>query len=112
MAADLKPTSCPALLTAEAIGRLISLALRSGISTEEVVNQLKGIGGAEPIFTNGLLIQSIPDAIAKVLETHIGTVHTHHQDHNGLNCPICGSSISDEKCPTCANCGWSKCNGV
>ena len=97
---------------AEAIGRLISLALRSGISTEEVVNQLKGIGGAEPIFTNGLLIQSIPDAIAKVLETHIGTVHTHHQDHNALNCPICGSSVSDEKCPTCANCGWSKCNGV
>ncbi len=55
---------------AEAIGRLISLALRSGIPTEEVVNQLKGIGGAEPIFTNGQLIQSIPDAIAKVLETH------------------------------------------
>ena len=97
---------------AEAIGRLISLALRSGISTEEVVNQLKGIGGAEPIFTNGLLIQSIPDAIAKVLETHVGTVHSHHQDHNNLYCPICGSSISDEKCPTCANCGWSKCNGV
>jgi ribonucleoside-diphosphate reductase alpha chain len=97
---------------AEAIGRLISLALRSGISTEEVVNQLKGIGGAEPIFSNGQLIQSIPDAIAKVLETHVGKVNTHHQDHNALNCPICGSSIRDEKCPTCANCGWSKCNGV
>ena len=97
---------------AEAIGRLISLALRSGISTEEVVNQLKGIGGAEPIFSNGQLIQSIPDAIAKVLETHVGKVNTHHQDMNGLNCPICGSSVSDEKCPTCANCGWSKCNGV
>jgi ribonucleoside-diphosphate reductase alpha chain len=97
---------------AEAIGRLISLALRSGISTEEVVNQLKGIGGAEPIFTNGLLIQSIPDAIAKVLETHVGTVSTHHQDHNALYCPVCGSSVNDEKCPTCSNCGWSKCNGV
>ncbi len=97
---------------AEAIGRLISLALRSGISTEEVVNQLKGIGGAEPIFSNGQLIQSIPDAIAKVLETHVGTVNSHHQDHNALHCPICGSSINDEKCPTCSNCGWSKCNGV
>ncbi len=97
---------------AEAIGRLISLALRSGISTEEVVNQLKGIGGAEPIFSNGQLIQSIPDAIAKVLETHVGKVNTHHQDMSGLNCPICGSSVTDEKCPTCANCGWSKCNGV
>ena len=97
---------------AEAIGRLISLALRSGISTEEVVNQLKGIGGAEPIFSNGQLIQSIPDAIAKVLETHVGKVNTRHQDINSLQCPICGASISDEKCPTCANCGWSKCNGV
>ncbi len=97
---------------AEAIGRLISLALRSGISTEEVVNQLKGIGGAEPIFSNGQLIQSIPDAIAKVLETHVGKVNTRHQDINSLQCPICGSSITDEKCPTCANCGWSKCNGV
>lgn len=97
---------------AEAIGRLISLALRSGISAEEVVNQLKGIGGAEPIFSNGQLIQSIPDAIAKVLETHVGKVNTSHQDLNALQCPICGSSITDEKCPTCANCGWSKCNGV
>ncbi len=97
---------------AEAIGRLISLALRSGISTEEVVNQLKGIGGAEPIFSNGQLIQSIPDAIAKVLETHVGKVNTHHQDMNALHCPVCGSGVSDEKCPTCASCGWSKCNGV
>jgi ribonucleoside-diphosphate reductase alpha chain len=97
---------------AEAIGRLISLALRSGIPTEEVVNQLKGIGGAEPIFTNGQLIQSIPDAIAKVLETHIGAVKVKHQDIHVSNCPLCGTSLSDEKCPTCANCGWSKCNGV
>ncbi len=97
---------------AEAIGRLISLALRSGISCEEVVNQLKGIGGAEPIFSNGQLIQSIPDAIAKVLESHVGKVSTRHQDMSGLNCPICGGSVPDEKCPTCANCGWSKCNGV
>lgn len=97
---------------AEAIGRLISLALRSGISCEEVVNQLKGIGGAEPIFSNGQLIQSIPDAIAKVLETHVGKVRSRHQDHNAFNCPICGNELNDEKCPTCANCGWSKCNGV
>jgi ribonucleoside-diphosphate reductase alpha chain len=97
---------------AEAIGRLISLALRSGISTEEVVNQLKGIGGAEPIFSNGQLIQSIPDAIAKVLETHVGSVNTKHQDINAIHCPICGNALADEKCPTCANCGWSKCNGV
>jgi ribonucleoside-diphosphate reductase alpha chain len=97
---------------AEAIGRLISLALRSGIPTQEVVNQLKGIGGAEPIFTNGQLIQSIPDAIAKVLETHIGAVNVKHQDIHVSKCPLCGTALNDEKCPTCVTCGWSKCNGV
>jgi ribonucleoside-diphosphate reductase alpha chain len=97
---------------AEAIGRLISLALRSGIPTGEVVNQLKGIGGAEPIFTNGQLIQSIPDAIAKVLESHVGPVNVRRQDIHVSACPLCGTSLSDEKCPTCSNCGWSKCNGV
>jgi len=76
------------------------------------ITQYKGIGGAEPIFTNGQLIQSIPDAIAKVLETHIGAVNVKHQDIHVSNCPICGTGLNDEKCPTCANCGWSKCNGV
>ncbi len=59
---------------AEALGRLISLALRSGVEPQEVIYQLKGIGGAEPIFTEGGLVQSIPDAIAKVLERHLGEV--------------------------------------
>jgi len=97
---------------AEAIGRLISLALRTGISTEEVVSQLKGIGGAEPIFSQGLLVQSIPDAIAQVLERHVGTVSYNRTDLNLVCCPVCGNNLPDEKCPTCINCGWSKCNGV
>ncbi len=97
---------------AEAIGRLISLALRSGISAEQVVHQIKGIGGAEPIFHNGQLVQSIPDAIAKVLETHVGQVAVSHQDMHTLNCPLCATTLADEKCPTCPTCGWSKCGGV
>ena len=97
---------------AEAIGRLISLALRSGIPTGQVVAQLRGIGGADPIFHNGQLIQSIPDAIAQVLENHIGEVAVNRQDLNTHNCPVCGSLLPDQKCPTCPNCGWSKCNGI
>ena len=97
---------------AEAIGRLISLALRSGIPTDQVVSQLKGIGGAEPIFHHGLLVQSIPDAIAQVLERHFGQVAVNRQDMNAAVCPMCGNTLADEKCPTCSNCGWSKCNGV
>ena len=94
---------------AEALGRLISLALRSGVEPEEVIQQLKGIGGSEPIFTEGGLIQSIPDAIAKVLEKHFGEVQHNAKDFYTVRCKICGALLPDEKCPVCTNCGWSKC---
>ncbi len=97
---------------AEAIGRLTSLVLRSGISADEVVSQLKGIGGAEPTFHNGALIQSIPDAIAQALEKHIGEVAVANQDINSITCPMCGATLPDEKCPTCPNCAWTKCGGT
>jgi len=94
---------------AEALGRLISTALRSGVEAEEVITQLKGIGGSEPIFTEGGLIQSIPDAIAKVLEKHFGEVKMSAKDFYTVRCKICGTLLPDEKCPVCNNCGWSKC---
>jgi len=97
---------------AEAIGRLASLALRSGLSAEEVVNQLKGIGGSEPTFHNGSLIQSIPDAIALALEHQIGEVQVNKQDLNTITCPLCGTGLQDEKCPVCPNCGWTRCTGT
>jgi ribonucleoside-diphosphate reductase alpha chain len=55
----------------EAICRMISLSLRSGIGIADVVDQLKGIRGPDPVFHNGERILSLPDAIANVLETHI-----------------------------------------
>lgn len=54
----------------EAIGRLVSLAFRHNIDVSEIVEELKGIGGEHPIFQNGGLVLSIPDAIARVLEKH------------------------------------------
>lgn len=95
---------------AEAIGRLVSLALRSGVEPKEVVNQLKGIGGSEPIFTDGGLVHSIPDAIAKVLERHFGAVPNGSRDLFQLLCKQCGATLPDEKCPTCPNCGFNKCS--
>lgn len=97
---------------AEAIGRLCSLALRSGIPANEVASQLKGIGGSEPTFHNGNLIHSIPDAIAQVLENHTGKVEVNKQDLNTIACPVCGASLIDEKCPTCPNCAWSRCTST
>jgi ribonucleoside-diphosphate reductase alpha chain len=56
----------------EAISRLISLALRSGIEPREIVKQLKGISGPSPVWDGqGGQILSTPDAIGKVLETYI-----------------------------------------
>jgi ribonucleoside-diphosphate reductase alpha chain len=95
---------------AEAIGRLISLALRSGVEPKEVVSQLKGIGGSEPIFTEGGLVTSIPDAIAKVLERHFGEGKNGAKDMFQSSCRQCGATLADEKCPVCPNCGWNKCS--
>lgn len=55
----------------EAICRLISLALRSGVGLADVIDQLKGIRGPDIMFSNGGTIHSLPDAIGQVLEKHI-----------------------------------------
>lgn len=95
---------------AEALGRLISLALRSGLDPKEVIGQLKGIGGSEPIFTEADLVHSIPDAIAKVLERHLGAIKSNPKDFFKTYCKVCSATLPDEKCPTCPNCGWNRCS--
>ncbi|MBI4054422.1 MAG: adenosylcobalamin-dependent ribonucleoside-diphosphate reductase, partial [Candidatus Doudnabacteria bacterium] len=55
----------------EAICRLISLSLRSGVKVAELINQLKGIRGPDPMWNNGKPMLSIADAIAQTLEQHI-----------------------------------------
>ena len=106
------------MANAEAIGRLISLALRSGISIKDIANQLKGIGGSEVTFHDGSVIQSIPDAIAFVLEKYSfqnpPKVSKPEQLTNisTIACPICTAEIQDEKCPVCPNCAWTKCSGI
>lgn len=55
----------------EAIGRLVSLALRFDVPIEEIVNQLIGISGERPTPTGDKLYLSIPDAIGQVLSKYI-----------------------------------------
>jgi ribonucleoside-diphosphate reductase alpha chain len=55
----------------EAITRLISLALRSNVAIEEIIEQLKGIRGPDVSFSEQGMVFSLPDAVAKVLEKHI-----------------------------------------
>lgn len=100
----------------EAIGRLVSLALRSGVDVADIVDQLKGIGGEHPIFQKDGLILSIPDAIARVLEkkyvkgTEKKRPGKHANSLMGETCPDCGETISfEEGCMTCHFCGFTKC---
>ena len=55
----------------EAISRLISLALRSGIDPNAIIKQLKGISGPNPTWEDGRLILSTPDAIGKALDDYL-----------------------------------------
>ncbi|MCK4385324.1 MAG: vitamin B12-dependent ribonucleotide reductase, partial [candidate division Zixibacteria bacterium] len=96
----------------EAICRLISLALRSGISVEKTIEQLIGIGGASPIYQEGGLVMSIPDAIAKVLNKHFGKTKIQNslKDLYLEYCPDCGGKLEHESgCLVCRLCGFSKC---
>lgn len=96
----------------EAIGRLVSLALRSGISINDVIRQLKGIGGSTQVLDEDLftLILSIPDAIAKGLEMLINGEINNHELIKGDVCPTCGAPlVYEEGCIHCVFCGFSKC---
>ncbi len=64
-----KAGSCDQALT-EAVTRLASLAMRSGIDPEEIVRQLRGIT-CHPAWDQGQLIQSGPDAIAISLDKQL-----------------------------------------
>ncbi len=100
----------------EAIGRLVSLALRSGVKVENIVEQLKGIGGEHPVFQKDGLVLSIPDAISRVLENRYlkdkpGQGRGKYEKGLlGETCPECGQTISfEEGCMTCHFCGFTKC---
>jgi ribonucleoside-diphosphate reductase alpha chain len=99
----------------EAIGRLISLALRADVDVKDIINQLMGIGGEHPVFQEGGLVLSIPDAIARVLEKRyvkggMGHPNNNHMELSGQRCPDCGQKISfEEGCQICHFCGFTKC---
>ncbi len=115
----------------EAISRLISLALRSGIDAAEIIKQLKGISGPNAVWENGTLVTSAPDAIAKAMERYIERRQTDSTEpvaaepktstqaikkkDTGLleipdQCPDCGDRIAHEDgCLVCRSCGFTRC---
>jgi ribonucleoside-diphosphate reductase alpha chain len=64
----------------EAIGRLLSLALRSGIELHSIVEQLRGIRCPSPSWEKGGRIFSCSDAIARAIE-HRAQEMKHRKAH-------------------------------
>ncbi|MFH1519251.1 MAG: ribonucleotide reductase N-terminal alpha domain-containing protein [Candidatus Omnitrophota bacterium] len=115
----------------EAVGRLVSLALRGGIDVKVIVEQLKGIRCPSPSWDKGKKIFSCADAIAWVLEKRtvdqkeavkVEALPSQKREEISLVvnkkkfssvvgvCPDCGSALRhQEGCLVCAGCGYSKC---
>ncbi len=55
----------------EATARLISIALRSGISVDAIIEQVKGIRCPACIRREGVNVTSCPDAIARVIKEYV-----------------------------------------
>lgn len=62
-----------AMADAEAMGRMISLALRSGISIQQVHRQLRGISSDRAVGLGPNKVLSVPDAIGLALEDWMRT---------------------------------------
>ena len=54
----------------DAISRMISLALRSGVDPDQIVEQLKGIT-CDPVWDGGTLVRSPADAVSLALSRHL-----------------------------------------
>ena len=104
----------------EAISRLTSLALRSGIDVDSIVKHLRGIRCPSIAWEQGHAILSCADAIASVLEKYIREKTATNPDTPSKNpdtvkswagqCPDCGGPlIYQEGCNICLACGFTKC---
>ncbi|HTP06030.1 MAG TPA: vitamin B12-dependent ribonucleotide reductase [Nitrospirota bacterium] len=122
----------------EAVSRMVSLALRSGVSIDSIIKQVKGIRCPSPAWGEGGSILSCPDAIGRALERYAKDGMSYRQHHKvkaasaqqviansssdcakggsknllGLcpECPDCGGLLEfGEGCAFCRGCGFSKC---
>ena len=126
---------CPS--QTEAASRLISIALRSGINVDDIIDQLRGIRCHSTLRKKDVKVLSCPDAIGRVLEKvkeingYAGakgeTEKSKQRMKTGITpakqkekiqrpavyadtCPECGSLLEHEGgCVVCRFCGYSKC---
>ena len=121
-----KAGGCAASQT-EAIGRLISLALRAGVDPGAIARQLGGVRCPSPSWNNGDKVFSCADGISKALAQHLADLNsklplpdsimadTEPAIESLVNrlagmCMECGSTLEySDGCAVCRNCGYSRC---
>ena len=109
----------------EAIGRLISLALRAGADPQAIVKQLIGIRCDKPYGLGPDRVLSCSDAIAKSLAENLASkapamdpqakpfamLLNHRTGKVTFPCPDCGCELKfEEGCEKCGVCGYSRCS--
>lgn len=125
-----KAGGCPS--QSEATARLVSIALRSGVSIDEILDQLQGIRCPSTIRHAGMKCTSCPDAIARVVKKTAEMLEAQKlgagaspllqaSPHPAVPkeqtarqmkfCPECGEKMEHEGgCVSCRSCGYSKCH--
>jgi ribonucleoside-diphosphate reductase alpha chain len=98
----------------EAIGRMVSLAWRSGLQARQVIKQLQGISCHSHSGFGENKILSCADAVAKAIQSHMTAngdkvQHEKRAFFKGA-CPDCGGIVEHEGgCVVCRICGYSEC---
>jgi ribonucleoside-diphosphate reductase alpha chain len=95
----------------EALGRMVSLAWRSGVEAAPVIKQLVGISCHQPAGFGVEKVLSCSDAVAKAIERHCGEAGgTKKRALDRGACPDCGGTVEHlEGCVVCRACGYSEC---
>jgi len=105
----------------DAVSRVISAALRAGVKPESVIKQLRGNRCSAPLWVDGGMVLSCPDAIGIALERYLEYKQTGEAsdtvtkwsstlDNMVGACPDCGSTVEHEGgCIVCRFCGFSRC---
>lgn len=98
----------------EAIGRMVSLAWRSGVEPDEVIKQLMDISCHSHAGFGATRILSCADAVARAIRNHVASPErTEKMEKRSLfkgACRECGGQVEHEGgCSVCHSCGFSEC---
>lgn len=96
----------------EALGRILSIGLRSGVPVESFIEQLRGERCQHAGPHDGRMILSIPDAVGQALVEFMEGQGNHVKSGTISigQCPECGELlIFEEGCERCVACSYNRC---